>query len=73
MSPRSMAVVTAAVRRLDRALELAPQDPVVLAARATTELRRGRYQAALDFFERRANVAFDKEFVRCLSSLMQPN
>ncbi len=29
--------------------------------------------AALDFFERRADVAFDKEFVKCLSSLMQPN
>jgi HD-GYP domain-containing protein (c-di-GMP phosphodiesterase class II) len=30
-------------------------------------------EAALDFFERRAGMAFDKEFVRCLSSLMQPN
>jgi HD-GYP domain-containing protein (c-di-GMP phosphodiesterase class II) len=29
--------------------------------------------AALDFFERRAGVAFDKEFVKCLSSLMQQN
>jgi HD-GYP domain-containing protein (c-di-GMP phosphodiesterase class II) len=28
---------------------------------------------ALDFFERRAGVAFDKEFVKCLSSLMRPN
>jgi HD-GYP domain-containing protein (c-di-GMP phosphodiesterase class II) len=28
-------------------------------------------EAALDFFERRADVAFDKELVKCLTSLMQ--
>jgi tetratricopeptide (TPR) repeat protein len=41
-----------AVRWLDRAVALAPQDSVVLAARATIELRQGRLEAALTYFDR---------------------
>jgi tetratricopeptide (TPR) repeat protein len=41
-----------AVRLLDRALTLAPQDSVVLAARAQIELRRGKPEAALGYYDR---------------------
>ncbi len=40
-----------AVRLLDRALLLAPADPVALAARATIELRRGRFESALHYLD----------------------
>jgi len=40
-----------AVRLLDRALALAPTDSVALAARATIELRRGRFESALHYFD----------------------
>ncbi len=36
---------------LDRALVLAPKDSVALAARATVELRRGRFEAALHYLD----------------------
>ncbi len=40
-----------AVRLLDRALVLAPTDSVVLAARTTIELRRGRFESALHYLD----------------------
>jgi tetratricopeptide (TPR) repeat protein len=40
-----------AVRMLDRALNLAPRHSVALAARATIELRRGRFECALKFLD----------------------
>jgi tetratricopeptide (TPR) repeat protein len=42
----------AAVRHLDRALELSPGDPVVLAARAAAATRQGQIDAARDFLDR---------------------
>ncbi len=41
-----------AVRWLDRSLELAPRNPVTLAARASVELRRNRFETALGFLDR---------------------
>ncbi len=43
--------VAEAARLLDRALALAPQDPEVLAARATLELHQGHFEAALRYFD----------------------
>ncbi len=41
-----------AARRLDRAVTLAPRDPVALAARAALEERQGRFADALAFLDR---------------------
>jgi tetratricopeptide (TPR) repeat protein len=40
-----------AVRLLDRAVKLAPADPVARAARATVEFRHGRFESALRFLD----------------------
>jgi len=40
-----------AVRLLDRALALAPADPVALAARATVEFRHARFESALHYLD----------------------
>ena len=41
-----------AARWLDRAIELAPRNPVILAARATVEVRNHRFAEALDYLDR---------------------
>jgi tetratricopeptide (TPR) repeat protein len=41
-----------AVRWLDRAIELAPRNPVILAARATVEMRNHRFAEALVYLDR---------------------
>jgi tetratricopeptide (TPR) repeat protein len=40
-----------AVRMLDRALALSPRDSVALAARATVEFRRGRFESAVHYLD----------------------
>lgn len=42
----------AAIRRLDRALAMAPRNPVALSARATVEVRAGRFRAAKEYSDR---------------------
>ena len=41
-----------AIRLLDHALRIAPEDPVVLGARASVEIRRSRFEASLAFLDR---------------------
>jgi len=41
-----------AIRWLDRALMLAPRNPVILAARGMVEIRNRRFEAALDYLDR---------------------
>lgn len=45
-----------AIRYLDRAVEMAPQDPVVLGARAWAEVVRGRPEAALGYLDRAVKI-----------------
>ncbi|MHB1557223.1 MAG: tetratricopeptide repeat protein, partial [Isosphaeraceae bacterium] len=45
-----------AVEWLERSLELSPRNPVTLAARASVELRRNRFVAALGFLDRAVEV-----------------
>jgi tetratricopeptide (TPR) repeat protein len=46
----------AAIGYLDRAMAMAPQDPVVLGARAWAEVVRGHHEAALGYFDRAVKI-----------------
>ena len=41
-----------AIRSLDHALKIAPEDPVALGARASVETRRNRFESALSYLDR---------------------